>query len=105
MSNYKKTDEELLVAFKSFEEGKLSLGSLVSVIQSSAQIVTSLEDRDLRNALLTADGDIDILIAIKYGEEGFRDMYVMYDDCDIFKDVLSIIEPIKNLLLTSECGG
>lgn len=98
MSNYKKIDEELLFAFKSFEEGKLSLGSLVSLIQSSAHIITSLEDRDLRNALLNADGEIDVLVAIKYGEEGFRDMYVMYNDCIIFKDVMAIVEPAKNLI-------
>ncbi len=98
MSNYKKIDEELLFAFKSFEEGKLSLGSLVSLIQSSAHIITALEDRDLRNALLNADGEIDVLIAIKYGEEGFRDMYVMYNDCSIFKDVMAIIKPVKNLI-------
>lgn len=53
MSNYKKIDEELLFAFTLFEKGKLSLGSRVSLIQSSAQVITSLENRDIfvRNIL------------------------------------------------------
>jgi hypothetical protein len=98
MSLYPQVDQELLLAFRSFSKGKTSIGSLVSLLQSSMHVVRSIEDKKLRVALQIAEGDIDILIAMKYGADGFEKMHTMYNDSPIFMEIMKIIAPIRQLL-------
>jgi hypothetical protein len=98
MSLYTKIDTELLVAFESFAQGTMSVGSLVSLLQSSILVIESIDDKEFRNAIKMAEGEIDVLIASKFGEDGFKEMYCMYNDCLIFDSIIEIIASLKTYL-------